>query len=155
MIPTQYPLRRRVWTCLHASCYYWSFLLQILPNFGLVGRISEDRNMTSTSGKKSKENSKCERNKMAGNMTGKPTQDFVDENGASGSSRARDVCGHCEELVTSRGKNSDGLYCDYCNCWYHASCEGMSTDTYQMFSKLASQIHNMSYYCDFNHCKIV
>ncbi|KAK7080367.1 hypothetical protein SK128_004601 [Halocaridina rubra] len=57
------------------------------------------------------------------------------DNGASGG-RTRDVCGQCDAVVTNRGKNSVGLFCDYCSYWYYARCEGMSTDTYQMFRSL-------------------
>ncbi|KAK7081406.1 hypothetical protein SK128_000524, partial [Halocaridina rubra] len=47
---------------------------------------------------------------------------FVVERGASGG-RARDVCGHFDVMVMNRGKNSDDLFCDYCNYWYNAACE--------------------------------
>lgn len=65
------------------------------------------------------------------------------------------ICGHCDEKVTDRGKGSDGLYCDYCCCWVHASCEGMSLDMYKLYSKVAQGVPNMSYYCTLNHCKLV
>lgn len=70
-------------------------------------------------------------------------------------SRPKDVCGHCDLKCTSSGRGSDGLYCDYCCYWVHASCEGMSETTYRTFSKMAKVVNNMSYFCELNHCKSV
>ena len=116
-------------------------------------------NMPSTQSKKEKDNMKKDQKKKdeSGKDSGTTGGDSVDENenGASEAGRARDVCGYCNESVTDKGRNSDGLYCDYCNYWYHARCEGMSLDTYQKFSDLTNMISNMSYYCDYNHCKVV
>ena len=44
--------------------------------------------------------------------------------------KEKDVCGHCDSKCKSRGKGSDGLCCDYCGHWVHASCEGMNYETY-------------------------
>lgn len=75
--------------------------------------------------------------------------------GGDDTGRDKDVCGHCKKKVTSCGIGSDGLYCDYCEFWVHASCEGMSPDVYKLYSNIAQQVSNMSYYCSFNHCKLV
>lgn len=70
---------------------------------------------------------------------------------------ARDIeiCGHCKTRCTDKGKGSDGLLCDHCQCWVHAKCEGMSVDSYKMFSQLANNVPNMKYTCSANNCQIV
>ncbi|KAK7084143.1 hypothetical protein SK128_005814 [Halocaridina rubra] len=80
--------------------------------------------MTSTFGKKDKDKNRWEQKKKAtGDAAGKPAPDSVVDNGVPGG-RTRDVCNHCDAVVMNRGKNSDGLFCDYCNYWYHARCQG-------------------------------
>ena len=69
--------------------------------------------------------------------------------------RPKDVCGHCELKCTAKGKGDDGICCDYCGYWVHATCDGMSKETFKSFNKLAKDIPNMSYYCTYNHCKYV
>ena len=67
----------------------------------------------------------------------------------------KEICGHCNYKCEDTGKGDDGLLCDYCGYWVHASCEGMSKESYKMFVKLASEVPNLSYYCELNHCKRV
>ncbi|KAK7028020.1 hypothetical protein SK128_004586, partial [Halocaridina rubra] len=58
--------------------------------------------MTSTSGKKDKDNNKWEQKKKATkDEAGKLALDSVVDNGASGG-RTRDVCGHYDTLLTNR-----------------------------------------------------
>ena len=69
--------------------------------------------------------------------------------------RNKEICGHCNSRCVSRGKGSDGLLCDCCGQWVHASCEGMTLEDYRMFVVLAEKVPNMSYYCELNQCKKV
>ena len=69
--------------------------------------------------------------------------------------REKDICGHCNKKCEEKGKYGDGLLCDYCDYWVHASCEGMSIENYKAFVKLAQDVPTMSYYCTYNHCKTV
>ena len=68
---------------------------------------------------------------------------------------SKEVCGYCNKKCTKSGKNSECLLCDYCERWYHARCEGMTSDVFKSFSNLCNSIPNMSYYCEFNQCKRV
>ena len=69
--------------------------------------------------------------------------------------KPKDVCGHCDNKVTDKGKGSDGICCDYCGFWVHAGCDGMSRDSYTKFKELARQVQNLSYYCSLYHCNVV
>lgn len=82
----------------------------------------------------------------AAGATGRPT---------TGTVREKDICGYCIQKCTHRGRGSDGICCDYCGFWVHATCDGMTQESYKMFNKLAKDIPNMSYYCSLNHCKTV
>ena len=73
--------------------------------------------------------------------------------GGGVSDQRKEVCGYFEEKCTDKGKGSDGILCDYCGFWVHASCDGkMSAEAYKMFTKLADEVSNISYYCSLNHC---
>lgn len=43
-----------------------------------------------------------------------------------------DNCGVCRKAV--RGEDN-GLYCDSCECWFHAGCERVNKEFYQVLSK--------------------
>ena len=85
------------------------------------------------------------RSRHEGNPTAKPIT----------KEREKDVCGHCDMRRTDTGKGSDGLLCDYCGYWAHASCEGLTAEGYRMLCKLSDIVPSMSYYCVYNRCKHV
>ena len=68
--------------------------------------------------------------------------------------RKKDICGPCMIKVASCGTGSDGILCNYCEFWFHASCEGMTKEWYKALSFLVDN-HGINYYCKFSHCEIV
>ena len=69
--------------------------------------------------------------------------------------RAENICGHCMKKCTKTGRSSSAMRCDYCHYWYHAECEGLTSEQYQSLSQLAKVLPNLNYYCVFGHCKQV
>ena len=45
-------------------------------------------------------------------------------------------CGKCKKVV-----NDKGLVCEYCVCWYHAGCEGISDENYDAIQSSGGQTH--------------
>ena len=41
------------------------------------------------------------------------------------------VCGHCNKCMP----RSEAIQCDLCQSWVHASCEGISKETYKFLTK--------------------
>jgi len=49
-----------------------------------------------------------------------------------GSHKELDKCGHCLKAVTDK---DNGILCELCEAWYHASCGGISEEVYKVLSK--------------------
>ena len=69
--------------------------------------------------------------------------------------RPKDVCGHCKKKCTSSGQLSHAFQCDYCQFWFHASCEGYSEAEYKKLVDVTKLIPNINYYCNFSNCQQV
>ncbi len=54
-------------------------------------------------------------------------------------------CPKCKKTV---GENSKSLCCEYCVKWYHAKCEGITDDEYDLLNKCASKVHWFCSVCD-------
>ena len=44
----------------------------------------------------------------------------------------KEECGECKAVVAGKDK---GVYCEICESWYHAKCQGISEDTYKYLQK--------------------
>ena len=60
-----------------------------------------------------------------------------------------ETCKHCNKLCSTKGTS---IQCEICYSWVHASCEGISNDSYKMINKLSSSVPNLVYCCKLNEC---
>ena len=60
------------------------------------------------------------------------------------------ICPKCDIVCDT---DSEALHCDFCNMWYHAKCEGYTSETYNAYSKVCDQIKTIKYYCIYNNCE--
>ena len=60
-----------------------------------------------------------------------------------------EICKHCNKLCSKKGTS---FQCEVCYSWIHASCEGVSNDTYKLFNKLSASMPNIVYCCNLNQC---
>ena len=76
----------------------------------------------------------------------KPVHSGGSEKG-EGEEAARDKCGNCKKIVPD-GEN--GVECEICNNWFHASCEGLSMEVY------AALVHTcIHWYCTSCNVRVV
>ena len=61
-----------------------------------------------------------------------------------------DLCGHCGKNCRDKVLNK-AIQCDLYAAWVHASCEGVSSDDYKLFTNLNSS-ESVIYYCNLNQC---
>ena len=64
--------------------------------------------------------------------------------------RPKNICGHCNNEVKSRGQGSDGIECDCCRYWVHAQCEGISQEKYKMWQTIGDRA---KFYCSVMMCQ--
>ena len=63
-----------------------------------------------------------------------------------------DVCKICNNKCTESGEDSKAIQCEICYAWVHATCDGMSSEQYDLFNQLSASIGNIAYCCNMNHC---
>ena len=47
-----------------------------------------------------------------------------------------DVCKICNNKCTESGEDSKAIQCEICCAWVHATCDGMSSEQYDLISYL-------------------
>ena len=63
-----------------------------------------------------------------------------------------DICKHCNKKCTENGEGSKAIQCEVCYSWVHASCDGLSSEEYDLFNQLSASVSNIVYCCNLNHC---
>ena len=62
------------------------------------------------------------------------------------------TCGACSNDVLDTEKS---LLCECCNCWFHATCEGVDNATYDILFEKGSKLHRLKFFCSGCDNKVV
>ena len=49
-----------------------------------------------------------------------------------------DICKICNNKCTESGEDSKAIQCEICYAWVHATCDGMSSEQYDLFNQLSA-----------------